>query len=200
MKPKPPPPAVTIHVNASDSGWGLTSKTIKNHRFWTLQEKEQPINIRELKVIMFAIQAHATKFQGQTMQILSDIRTALKYASKTGGTTSPILQIPALEIQDLCNEHHLTVLYQHIAGKFNTKAVALSRIQQQIHYHTLPKTIFRKIQQYWNIRLKVDAFASNTNKKLNRYWSWNQGLSTKAVDVFKQGWLRKGMYLYPHGS
>lgn len=78
------------------------------------------------------------------MQILSDNRTAMKHASKA----SLILQMLALNIQKLCNEHHLTVLYQRIAGKPNTETDALSQIQQQIHHHALLKTIFRKIEHH----------------------------------------------------
>ncbi|CEJ04503.1 hypothetical protein RMCBS344292_18461 [Rhizopus microsporus] len=186
----------TIHVDASNSGWSFTSKTMKKYESWALQVKEQPISVRGFKVIAFAIQAHATKFQGQTMQILSDNRTALKHASKASGTASRILQKLALNIQKLCNKHHLTVLYQHIAGKPNTETDVLSQIQQQIHHHALLKTIFRKIEYHWSIKLKADAFASNTNKKLNKYWSWNQDLGAEAVDAFKQRWLRKDIYLY----
>ncbi|CEG69939.1 hypothetical protein RMATCC62417_05924 [Rhizopus microsporus] len=120
----------------------------------------------------------------------------LEDASKACGTASLILQKLTLNIQKLCNEHHLTVLYQHIAGKPNTETDALSQIQQQIHHHALLKAIFRKIEYHWIIKLKVDAFVSSTNKKLNKYWSWNQDLGAEAVDTFKQRWLRKDMYLY----
>lgn len=77
------------------------------------------------------------------MQILSDNYTALKHASKAGGAASLILQMLTLNIQKLCNEHHLSVLYQHIAGKPNTETDALSQIRQQIYHHALLKTLFR---------------------------------------------------------
>lgn len=54
------------------------------------------------------------------MHILSDNRTALKYANKVDGTASHILQMLALEIQDLCNKHHLTALYQSKYTESNT--------------------------------------------------------------------------------
>ena len=69
--------------------------------------------------------------QGQTMHILSDNRTALKYASKV----SPILQMLALEIQDLCNKHHLAVLYQSRYTESNTTTNASSCSPQD----SLPK-------------------------------------------------------------
>ncbi|CEG63698.1 hypothetical protein RMATCC62417_00804 [Rhizopus microsporus] len=58
----PVPPAVTIHVDASDSGWGITSDIIKRYGFWNKNEKQLSINVRELMTIRFALQAHAQRF------------------------------------------------------------------------------------------------------------------------------------------
>ncbi|KAG1044720.1 hypothetical protein G6F43_011417 [Rhizopus delemar] len=77
-KPPPAPPAVTIHVDASDSGWGVSSKEIKRYGFWNDEDKKWSINVRELKAIKFALQMHAASYQGQTMQVYSDNITALK--------------------------------------------------------------------------------------------------------------------------
>ncbi|KAG1167048.1 hypothetical protein G6F70_009600 [Rhizopus microsporus] len=73
----PAPPAVTIHVDASDSGWGITSDIVKRYGFWNKNEKQLSINVRELMAIRFALQAHAQRFRDQTIHIYSDNRTAL---------------------------------------------------------------------------------------------------------------------------
>ncbi|KAG1466194.1 hypothetical protein G6F56_004735 [Rhizopus delemar] len=44
------PSAVVIHVDTSDSGWGIMS-----NGFWTEIEKEILINVRELQTILFAL-------------------------------------------------------------------------------------------------------------------------------------------------
>ncbi|ORE12428.1 hypothetical protein BCV71DRAFT_147302, partial [Rhizopus microsporus] len=95
---------------------------------WNKNEKQLSIIVGELMAIWFALQAHAQRFRDQTIHIYSDNRTAFKYAAKAGGTTSPTLQLIALEIQDICNQHNLTVIYQHIPGAMNTAASALSRM------------------------------------------------------------------------
>ena len=46
----------------------------------------------------------------------------LKYSTKEGGTSSPILQDLAVEIQEVTNKYKLQMIYQHIPGIQNTKA------------------------------------------------------------------------------
>ncbi|OAD71791.1 hypothetical protein PHYBLDRAFT_72725 [Phycomyces blakesleeanus NRRL 1555(-)] len=75
-------PAVMIHVDALDSGWGVTSSMVETAGYWTDEEKEMSINVRELKMILFALQLHAQKYKNCIIQIFSDNTTALKYAKK----------------------------------------------------------------------------------------------------------------------
>jgi hypothetical protein len=59
----PAPPVVAIHVDASDSGWGITSDIVKRYGLWNENERQLSINVRELMAIRFALQAHAQKFR-----------------------------------------------------------------------------------------------------------------------------------------
>jgi hypothetical protein len=136
--------------------------------------------------IRFALQAHAQRFRDQTIHVYPDSRTALKYAAKAGGTASPTLQLIALEIQDICNQHNLTAIYQHIPGMMNTEADALSRMSQLFHNYSLPHWVVKRIAQEWNIGLKIDALADDTNKKLKRYWSWKNNPRAERRDAFQQ--------------
>ncbi|KAG2236264.1 hypothetical protein INT48_008624 [Thamnidium elegans] len=120
-------PALKVYVDASDIGWGITSSLVQTAGFWTNEEKNDSINVRELKTIYYAILIHAKKVNNVDMKIYSDNMTALKYVTKAGGTASFALQDLAVKIQDICNLHHLTVQYQHIPGVQNVKADQLSR-------------------------------------------------------------------------
>lgn len=57
-KPNAPEPKVIIHVDASDIGWGVHSKLIQTTGYWTEEEKESSINVRELKTIYLAHYGH----------------------------------------------------------------------------------------------------------------------------------------------
>lgn len=192
----PKTPAITIHVDASNTGWGISSPLVQDSGFWTQKEIDQSINVRELKTILFALQRHAVKYKDSTIQIFSDNMTALKYTTKSGGTSSALLQELAIEIQNICNQYNLQVVYQHIPGVLNTAADALSRKKIPFHESTIPKKMFQVIETLWGKR-KVDAFAARHNYQLEEYWALQQDTKAAAVDAFQQDWRIKGLYLYP---
>ncbi|KAG1049828.1 hypothetical protein G6F43_007863 [Rhizopus delemar] len=100
-------PKTIIHVDASNSEWGISSGLITASGFWNQEEKTHSVNARELKTILFAIQHHAGKCENSTIKIYSDNKTALKYTTKSGGTISMTLQDLAIQIQELCNQHNI---------------------------------------------------------------------------------------------
>ncbi|KAG1277774.1 hypothetical protein G6F66_012209 [Rhizopus arrhizus] len=95
--------------------------------YWTNEEKGHSINVRELLAILFAIQLHAKKYKNSSIRLYTDNMTALKFVTKTGGTSSPLLQDLAVKIQDICNQYKLKVEYHHIPGVNNIQADQLSR-------------------------------------------------------------------------
>jgi ribonuclease HI len=101
----------------------------KNFGFWNKEEQETSINVRELKVVYFALKIHAKKLENCTIRVFTDNTTALKYTVRFGGTASLQLQELAVMIQDICNEYNLKVVYQHIPGIKNTNADRLSKQQ-----------------------------------------------------------------------
>ncbi|KAG1369239.1 hypothetical protein G6F61_012504 [Rhizopus arrhizus] len=98
---------LTIHVDASDTGWGVNSNRVSTSGFWTQQEKELSINVRELTTILFALQLHAQNAKNCSIKIFTDNITTLKYVTKAGGTSSVLLQDLAIKIQEIINQHNL---------------------------------------------------------------------------------------------
>ncbi|KAG1455997.1 hypothetical protein G6F56_006934 [Rhizopus delemar] len=62
---------------ASDTGWGIHSKLMDTAGYWTLRERDDSINVRELKTILFALQLHGPKNPNSVMLIHTDNTTAL---------------------------------------------------------------------------------------------------------------------------
>lgn len=181
----------TIHVDVSNSGWGVSSDMITASGFWNQEGEQKSIHVRELKTILFALQHHAPKCGNSIIKIYSDNITA-----KSGGTTTIILQDLAIQIQELCNQYNIHVMYQHIPGILNTQADQLSRRKNPLYESTFPKKMFNQIQQQWG-PLKIDAFAARHNNQLPTYWSLTPDPIAAAMDAMRQTWLPKGMYLYP---
>lgn len=193
-------PDLVIHVDASNSGWGVASNHVNTAGLWKEDEQLQSINVRELRTILFALQLHVPKFRGSAIKIYTDNITALKYVTKSGGTSSPILQGLALEIQELCNQYQLQIEYQHIPGIQNIQADRLSRLYQQkqqpLYEAQLTKKLFNQLQQQWG-RRTIDAFANRTNTQLPTFWSLHPDPLVHQQDAFQQTWTKKGMYLFP---
>ncbi|CEG84732.1 hypothetical protein RMATCC62417_18492 [Rhizopus microsporus] len=117
---KPLTPGQTVYVNASDSGWKISSASVQTAGSWSAGEKEDSINVRELKTILFALQVYLPQHKNSTLQIYSGNTTALKYVNKAGRTSSKILQELAIQIKTLCNKHNVRLVGHHIPGIQNT--------------------------------------------------------------------------------
>lgn len=98
-----------LHVDASDSGWGIKSAIMQKSGFWTKEERERSINIRKLNTILFVLQLRGEGIRDSFIKLHSDSITALKYVEKSGGTSSALLQELAAQIQEVANKYNLTV-------------------------------------------------------------------------------------------
>ncbi|CEP10306.1 hypothetical protein, partial, partial [Parasitella parasitica] len=178
--------ALTVHVDALDSGWGVHSTRVSQAGFWDDKAKEDSINVRELKAIYYALILHAREGDIKELRLHTDNITALKYVTKAGGTASSVLQDLAVKIQDLCNQYSMKVHYQHIAGVKNTVADHLSRIHKPLHESSIPPRFFSQLRQSWGRRWKIDAFAASHNHKLPQYWSMTKDPFSSRMDAFQQ--------------
>lgn len=77
---------VGIFDDAFDTGQGVTSRHVETADYRKEEETDLSINVKELKIIEFALQLHAREFEGALIKIFSDSIMALKYANKPEGT------------------------------------------------------------------------------------------------------------------
>lgn len=112
------------------------------------------------------------------------------------GTSSLLLQDLAIQIQNICNNFNLQVLYQYIPGIHNTQADTLSRIKKPLYESSIPKAMFSTINRQWG-PLQMDAFAARHNRQLPHYWALNQDPEATAIGALQQDWRIKGLYLHP---
>jgi hypothetical protein len=78
-------PQATIFTDASDTGWGIKSEWVTTSGLWTPEEREESINVRELKTILFALQIHRRNATNTHIRLFTDSITALKFVKKHGG-------------------------------------------------------------------------------------------------------------------
>ena len=123
---------------------------------WSVAEREESINVRDLKTILFALQLYREKYKNCTIQIFSDNTTAMKYVKKNSETASAVLHKLALEIQRIKTDYNIHIQIHHIAGIKNVQADRLSRNKIPTYEWTLPRRWFNHIQRKWR-ELKMDA-------------------------------------------
>ena len=172
-----------MHVDAPDIRWGIASTALITTGQWTVKESEQSINVLELTAILFALKLHAPKFKSSHIRIFKDDMTALKYSTRSGCTASPLLQDLAVQIQEICNQFHLDVEYQHIPEVHNVQADA-QRYHPPVYETTLPRQTFQQINKRWG-PLKIDTFATKVNTRLARFWSVRPDPDALAQDAFQ---------------
>ncbi|CEP09323.1 hypothetical protein, partial, partial [Parasitella parasitica] len=125
------------------SNWGSTT-THTPHATGFSQELTHSPQQRECNLSVVS-------FQPVRTGMVAD--PSLKYATKSGGTSSSIhLQDLAIKIQKVTNKHNLTVsYYQHIAGVDNIQADKLSRTtgSNTLHKATIPTPVFSHLNAQW---------------------------------------------------
>lgn len=192
----PQSPAHTIHVDASNKGWGGVYQGQVVHGRWTQEEAKESINWRELKAIQLTLQAFP-HLQDTTILFRSDNTTATAYVNKQGGTRSQRLSHLATDIWEKCLDRRLQIRALHIPGKENIQADFASRRFYKKNTWNLHPSIFQQIQQRWGPH-DVDLFADHTTNLLPRYVSWKTDPMAIAMDAMTIPWTKfSNPYLNP---
>ncbi|KAG0738623.1 hypothetical protein G6F57_012065 [Rhizopus arrhizus] len=79
--------ALTVHVDASDTGWGVHRQVVSKAGYLTEKEKACSINVRELTAIYYALLLHVRNSRVKEINLHTDNMTALNNTD-TGPTQS----------------------------------------------------------------------------------------------------------------
>ena len=99
---------------------------------WSLSERDEHINVLELRAIRLGLQALEDQLQGASVALMSDNTTALSYIRKGGGTWSRQLNQEAQLTLQWAEQHQVQLSTQFVRGKSNVVADCLSRRNQVI--------------------------------------------------------------------
>ena len=188
-------PKVEICTDASTSGWGAHRGQATAGGRWTKKEKEDHINVLELKAVLFGLKSLCSK-EDDYVRVLTDNTTALAYVRNMGGVRSPQCNVVAREIWEWLEQQELWVLIAHIPGRLNVIADYQSRNFKDNVEWQLSHRIFRKACKLLSTP-KVDLFASRITKKLPCYVSWSPDPEAWKVDAFSFPWTDTVFYVFP---
>ena len=185
-------------TDASLMGWGASWNDLHISGQWPENVRTRHINWLELVAVRLAIQHWGHLWQGQVVRVYSDNSTTVSYIRKQGGTRSWQLFLQTVELYQLLDQWHITLIPTHLPGARNVTADALSRLQR-------PSPTEWRLPQETLLRLFsvlgtpcLDMFATATNKVVDNFVSPYQDETAWAVDALSISWENLGLvYAFP---
>lgn len=187
---------IEIFTDASLSGWGASSMGESTHGWWDRQQQESHINYLELLAAFYGLKCFAKDLQSCQILLRIDNTTAIAYINRMGSIQFPKLSSLCREIWQWCERRNLWIFASYIPSRENTIADKESR---QLPFETeweLAPWAFNKIISTFDY-FEIDLFASNINKKCNRFVSWKKDPDAWAIDAFTINWVNKRFYAFP---
>ena len=174
-----------MFTDASDIGWGAVYNGNEAQGLWTKTQTFKSINQRELLAVLLGILSFADLLRGKHIQVVTDNISTVAYLNHMGGPSQELSQIDRA-IWVKCTSIGLTLEAKHLAGKLNTHADHLSRINPQSTYSwSMHPRIFHEIDRIWGPHT-VDRFADITNFKCKIYNSLFFDPLSAGVDALAQ--------------
>ena len=131
---------------------------------WSQLEQQMHINVLELTVSMFAVQAFVKDKRDYHVHSRMDNTSALSYVIRMGGTRSPQLIQVACQMWDWYLQRGMILSASHLLGLSNVIADFKSVHQQH-------QDVFYSIHTLLG-PYRVDLFATWLNNQLADYISW----------------------------
>ena len=192
----PRPIDITIECDASLVGWGALSHGEIAQGRWSELEISSDINYLELLAAFYALQAFVGHKRNIHVRLKVDNSTALSYINNMGGIRSPCLGSLSRLLWEWCIGRDIFVSAQHIPGKLNFRADALSRDFPWNLEWSLDTEIFEQLLAMTFIP-DIDLFASRFNAKFPKFVSWHPEPGAMAVDAFRVSWSNLKCYAFP---
>lgn len=194
------PPNRKIETDSSMIGYGGHDVTFDRSfsGCWTQKDKENHINYLELKAAFLCLKFFCENVSKEHIHLYLDNTVAIKYLSKMGGR-KPQLNKLAKEVWSWCEQREIWLSVFHIPGKLNVRADELSRLGKRLNDDmewALQQDTYDAIVHKMG-KCDTDLFASNKNKKLERYMSYLPDGEAIAVNAFSVSWDNAIYYAFP---
>lgn len=197
---------VTFGADASTGrGWGAWLRYgelhLQTRGYFTLAERRHMINLLELIAQDLGLRAllpraiDEARWHEVSVRALCDNVAAVKYGNMAVGR-SLTMSVQGAKMFDWRTKHRLQVRYEHRAGVRMEEADGLSRKAWTHADWALSWAVFHNACRAAQVRPTFDLFASRSNRKTKRYFSWNHEHQAVGTDAFLHRWDTLGACLY----
>lgn len=185
-----------IFSDASLSGWGISCGGNYSHGWWSVEEKQDHINLLELKAAFYGLKCFAFALKSAEILLRIDNSTAISYINKMGSIRYQKLTKLSREIWQWCQDRNLWIRATYIKSSRNVQADRESRIISEETEWELADYAFKEIVLCFG-KPHIDLFATNINKKCQIFYSWFPDPEASAVDAFTVDWSCLKFYAFP---
>jgi hypothetical protein len=189
------PVEIQMFTDASGTGWGAWLHEYRAAGFWNGRLSNMPSNYREMCAVLMGLHSFLPLVTGKSVEIVSDNISTVAYLNHLGGPAQDLSEI-ATAIWSLAFQHNMHITARHLAGRDNTLADALSRLNPRYEWK-LHTALFRWLDRKWGPHT-IDRCATLINTQLRRYNSRFFDPKAEAVDAFAQNnWQPENNYVNP---
>ena len=182
-----PPVDISLLTDACDYGFVHIIHEDPLQGVFSDEQKKLSINTKELLAIYFAFVVCKDDLKNKHILICSDSTTALSCIRKKG-SDDVIRDRITVRLFELAHVYNITISGTHISGFENSAADRASRIFPDINNANIewscPQELVNNMFWLLPFKLKIDLFASDSNKKIDRFCSWLPCTNTFQVDAF----------------
>ena len=193
---------VEVYSDASGTGYGgyisAPPRGRSAYGTWTISESRKISTWLELEGVYRILSKLIYCFKNQIVRLYVDNLNVVRILSR--GSMKQDLQNIAVNILNMCNINHVIIVPEWIPRENNTIADRLSRFAYtDCDDWMVSAELFQILNINWG-PFTVDRFASELNKKCERFNSkiWLPG--TEAVDALKVSWRSEFNWLVPPPS
>ncbi|XP_068092232.1 uncharacterized protein [Hyperolius riggenbachi] len=190
------PQQVTITTDASLWGWGAHFNSQPAQGKWSVAERSQSSNSRELEAVWQALCHFNHQITDCHVKIETDNRSVVAFLNRQGGTRSQSLWETTARILFWAEKNLRSLTAIHLKGTSNQVADYLSRKKLDPNEWSLDQEIFHQVALQWGYP-EVDLFARRGNAKCHQFCAlFPKDLPWK-LDAFTVDWGIARMYAFP---
>ena len=188
-------------VDAGPYGWGGALDWARvlppAYGFWTPEEAEWHITMRELCAVRLFIQAFLPECRRRRVLLFED-NQAVVFILTNMVTKSPQLMQELRRLWRLLDTEDIELRVLYIRSAENTIADFASRLAAPRDY-VVSRWVFERVQEMWGT-CTIDAFASAATSMLPRFWTAMPVQSSAGTDAFSQQWAGERVWAHPPPS